>query len=76
MKFQNFRTLACTGHKIWHASKSVKKGRMHAQPESNMAPQILLSWGHKYNRIAFYLKNMPFLCREKSSPYIIKINSL
>ena len=84
----NFKTLACTVHKIWHASgfiQIVSKGhnsrkgdnsdkkkknvsaifpwgihiwnfktlacmvfdkRMHGQPETNMLPQPLRSWGH------------------------------
>ena len=39
----NFKTLACTVHKIWHASKSVT----HGQPKRNMPPQFLRSWGQK-----------------------------
>ena len=32
----NFKTLACTVHRIWHASKSVTNGRTDAQTHARM----------------------------------------
>ena len=41
----NFKTLACTGHKIWHAWFERMDARTDAQPETNMPRQRLQSWG-------------------------------
>ena len=40
------KPLACTVHKIWHASKSMANRCTHAQPEPSMALQLLRNWGH------------------------------
>ena len=48
----NFKTLACTVHKIWNAcierTHARTDARTHGQPETNIPRQLLRSWGHKY----------------------------
>ena len=49
-----FKTLACTVHKICHASKSVTDTRTDGQAKSNMPHQLFQSLGH--NESPYFVK--------------------
>ena len=61
----NFKTLACTVHKIWHASKmwrTMTHARTHARTDGrtdaqlDMPPKLLRNWGHN-KWMLFYCPN-------------------
>ena len=53
----NFKTLACTVHKIWHVCFEQTDG----QPETNMPCQVLRSWGHNYSNLFWMSQFFRFL---------------